>query len=179
MNICNEWRNNPSINPKTGRKIKIGGKVYNELKKECEQSSTNRDSLRVRCKSRNTLSPLTCAEWRKNPNLNPKTGRKIKINGDVYNRFKKHCTGTAPSPPPSNCSFKSFGAFGYTTSPTPTPTRFSKPEIMIPAEIVYKRYGLNVALDPLTFAKLQQIHHRFHGLPREKLAAELGITDYH
>jgi len=81
MNICTEWRKNPSINPKTGRKIKIDGKVYNELKKKCEQSSTSRDS-----KSRNT-----CAEWKENPNINPLTGRKIKIGGSVYNKLKKQC----------------------------------------------------------------------------------------
>ena len=33
--ICRKWRLNPTVNPRTGRKIQVGKGVYNELLKEC------------------------------------------------------------------------------------------------------------------------------------------------
>ena len=33
---CEEWKKNKTINPKTGRKIRRGKKIYNELAKGCE-----------------------------------------------------------------------------------------------------------------------------------------------
>lgn len=32
---CEAWRENPSLNPDSGRKIKIGGKIYKEIQKQC------------------------------------------------------------------------------------------------------------------------------------------------
>ena len=32
---CKEWKNNPLVNPTTGRKIKLNGPTYKKLAKEC------------------------------------------------------------------------------------------------------------------------------------------------
>lgn len=39
-----------------------------------------------------------CDEWRRNPLVNPDTGRKIVRNGPVYKKLKKKCTGPAGGP---------------------------------------------------------------------------------
>ena len=81
---CEEWLQQPSINPKTKRRIKIGGPVYKQLEKECEEDS----------------SPLNpCEEWLQRPSINPKTKRSIKIGGPVYKRLEKECSGS-PQPHP-------------------------------------------------------------------------------
>lgn len=40
-NRCKQFLNNPSVNPYTGRNIKFGGKVYNDLVKSCGQPYTS------------------------------------------------------------------------------------------------------------------------------------------
>jgi hypothetical protein len=46
MTICEEWWKNPTVNPRTNRKIKIDGPTYKILLKECGQAPT-RSSLPV------------------------------------------------------------------------------------------------------------------------------------
>src|SRR5579864_8264905 len=35
MNICDEWRKSPKINPRTNRAIKLHGPTYLKLEREC------------------------------------------------------------------------------------------------------------------------------------------------
>ena len=36
QDICGQWRNEPTVNPLTGRKIKVSGKVFKDLGKKCD-----------------------------------------------------------------------------------------------------------------------------------------------
>lgn len=79
MSECDEWRNNPSVNPYSNRYIKKSGKVYNKLIASCGEPQPN--------KQKN----LDCFEWHGDPSVNPKTYRQIKINGPAYRKLEKKC----------------------------------------------------------------------------------------
>jgi hypothetical protein len=76
MNICEEWRKNKNINPRTNRIIKKDGSVFKSLEKECDEENLNFD---------------ICEEWRKNKNINPRTNRIIKKDGSVFKSLEKEC----------------------------------------------------------------------------------------
>jgi serine/threonine protein kinase len=46
MNVCEEWRKNPNVNPVTKRKIKPTGAVYKKLEKTCSEDEARRPSAR-------------------------------------------------------------------------------------------------------------------------------------
>ena len=77
--LCEEWRNNPSVNPSTNRYIKKGGPVYHTLEQKCGQPHSHRKPN------------LDCFEWHGKPNVNPKTFHRIKVGGPVYKKLEKKC----------------------------------------------------------------------------------------
>jgi hypothetical protein len=89
-NICDEWLNNPNINPETGKAIKKNGPVYKRLLKECEKKKDKSKSKSSSLSSSSKTLKL-CDEWKKNPTINPETGYKIKIDGPKYKYFKTLC----------------------------------------------------------------------------------------
>jgi serine/threonine protein kinase len=82
MDICDKWKRNKSVNPRTNRKIKPTGKVYKDLEVECSGGSQYHRSVRY--------SPK-CLKWFNNPVVNPTTGRIIKIGGPTYKKIEKEC----------------------------------------------------------------------------------------
>jgi hypothetical protein len=60
------------VNPRTNRKIKVGGPVYRELEFECN------------------LTAEKCKEFKKNKNINPLTKKKI-VNEKQVEKFEKAC----------------------------------------------------------------------------------------
>jgi len=116
---CFEWHGDPSINPRTFRRIKAGGPAYRKLEKKCgspsphrrspsphrrspspRRKSPRRKSPRRKSPRRRSPSPrrapafaggIDCLEWHGNPNINPKTYRRIKTNGPAYRKLEKRC----------------------------------------------------------------------------------------
>ena len=84
-NLCDEWRNNPLVNPSTNRYIKRDGPVYHKLEHKCGQPHSNRKPN------------LDCFEWHGDPSVNPKTFRHIKKSGSIYKKLEKKC-GSPNSP---------------------------------------------------------------------------------
>ena len=97
--ICKEWIKNPTINPRTHRKISPQGKIYKNLEKDCGVRSKGTTSPSGRRGARKgSAGPKVvrsvrsvCEEWFKNPNVNPRTKRRIKNNGLVYKNLKIEC----------------------------------------------------------------------------------------
>lgn len=77
MNKCLQWLSNSSINPYTGRTIKINGPTFKRLQLECSDS---RD----------------CEKWMKNSLINPVTGRVIKKDGPTFKILQRKCGSQAP-----------------------------------------------------------------------------------
>ena len=72
MDKCHQWKQNPSINPETGRVIKIHGPTWKRLNLDCNITEE-------------------CTEWRINPTVNPTSRRRIKRDGPTFNRFSVLC----------------------------------------------------------------------------------------
>jgi serine/threonine protein kinase len=101
--ICDEWFREKNINPRTNRTIKKNGPVYMTLQKECSNIkikrarkarslSPNRHQVTLpRVQSLSNLKKQVCEEWHNKPDVNPRTDRKIKLLGPVYNKLKKEC----------------------------------------------------------------------------------------
>jgi hypothetical protein len=84
MTICDEWKANPTINPRTRRKIAFGKATYNALKTECEKKSSSKKS------------PSPCSQWHARPNVNPRSGKFIQTGKGVYNALLKECGPAQP-----------------------------------------------------------------------------------
>ena len=99
MGVCDQWKLNKSINPRTNRKIKHTGKVYKELEVECADPNTPKSPRRP--PRRVGYSPK-CLKWYNNPTVNPTTNRKIKIGGPTYKKLEDECGDPPPGqqPPP-------------------------------------------------------------------------------
>ena len=80
-NKCSQWLATPSVNPYTGRTIKIDGPTYKKLHVEC-----NRSRSRSRSRSKNH-----CESWFENPLVNPATGRAIKRDGPTFKLLQRNC----------------------------------------------------------------------------------------
>jgi hypothetical protein len=72
------WKENPTVNPKTGKTIKINGPVYNEIQKRYD-------------KYMEPYSKAECDRWFTDKNINPKTGKNIKTGLVVYERVRTAC----------------------------------------------------------------------------------------
>ncbi len=68
------------INPLTNREIQRGKGEYNALEK-----------LALKYEKDNNFTYEECLVWEKNPEFNPKTGRKIVIGEAVYERLRQAC----------------------------------------------------------------------------------------
>lgn len=73
--ICQAFKENPEINPLTGKKIRIGGPTYNELVQLCDLNTTLEK----------------CDQFKSNPTKNPFTGRTIQVGSNSYNQVVKTC----------------------------------------------------------------------------------------
>jgi serine/threonine protein kinase len=100
MNVCDQWKLNKSINPRTNRKIKPTGKVYKDLEAECSNKSPKRRRAGGLTGNFDPYSPK-CLKWHTNPSVNPTTDRKIKIGGPTYQKLKEECGSVQAEPP--NC----------------------------------------------------------------------------
>ena len=79
------WREQPSINPKTGKSIKIDGPTYKEIQKRYD-------------KFMEKYTEEECRQWINDRTINPKTNRKIKEGKVVYERIRNSCEQLAPEP---------------------------------------------------------------------------------
>lgn len=96
--VCAQWRANPTVNPLTGRAIKVDGPTYKKLQKDCigVRSPSPRSPVK---RPVGPLSPRSkCEQWRANPTINPVSRRKIKRNGPVYKALKKECESVRSRP---------------------------------------------------------------------------------
>ena len=84
---CKEWRKNKNKNPKTNRKIKTNGPTYKKIEKDCDKKKKVK---KVKKKSL-LYTKEECNQWNNNKNKNPKTNRKIKVNGPTYKKIEKQC----------------------------------------------------------------------------------------
>ncbi|AYV88192.1 putative 2-cysteine adaptor domain protein [Mandarin fish ranavirus] len=85
--LCTEFRLDPTRNPRTGRQIKAGGAVYRALEKECEDEPAGAGAGG----QPNSPGIGTCAKFKLNPAVNPRTGRQIKKGGKVYKELELEC----------------------------------------------------------------------------------------
>ena len=72
---CDQWHTNKTINPRTGRTIKVGSPLYKKLERECDT---------IVRKAHTSI----CDEWRINKTINPRTGRTIKVKSPLYNKLE-------------------------------------------------------------------------------------------
>ena len=72
IDLCNEWKNNPNINPETGHKISKNGPMYKKYEKICS----------------------ICDLWRENPHQDPTTNRKLNKNAKngIYAQLVSLCS---------------------------------------------------------------------------------------
>ena len=93
MDVCDQWKLNKSINPRTNRKIKPIGKVYKDLEVECASKSPKGKSPGSPGRRRGRQDPYSpkCFKWRNNPTVNPTTDRMIKIGGPTYQKLEEEC----------------------------------------------------------------------------------------
>ena len=93
---CEEWLLNRTVNPRSGRKIKVGGPTYRQLEQECSNPTTPESETTIR-EASTTAEP--CEEWLLNRTVNPRSGRKIKVGGPTYRQLEKECSNpTTPEP---------------------------------------------------------------------------------
>lgn len=102
--ICEEFLRNPTKNPETGRVIELGGKKYKEFTERCKKVGLCSKPVSGNIPMNRSL----CRQFAKNPNVNPKTGKKIAINGPTFKKLMKECKnckepeneiqGTYPTP---------------------------------------------------------------------------------
>lgn len=108
MDVCDQWKLDKSINPRTNRKIKPTGKVYKALEVECATKSPGgrspKGSPKRPARGQDPYSPK-CLKWHSNPTVNPTTDRKIKMGGPTYQKLEEECgSPTAGNLPPVNTS---------------------------------------------------------------------------
>jgi hypothetical protein len=84
--LCNEWLKEPLINPETGKSIVKNGPIYNKWKEKCKELGLKNKPINTK-----QMTWKKCQEWKKNPEINPETGKKLKINGPTYKRIEKQC----------------------------------------------------------------------------------------
>ena len=116
LQLCQQFLKDKTRNPKTGRKIQKGKGTYNRILKECDKllktPSKSRNPRKPKAPKKyvpmkkmpkrpipqinrvqrvKTTPDPVCNMWLKYKERNPKTGRKIKVNGPTYKKFVKQC----------------------------------------------------------------------------------------
>jgi len=84
--LCLLWLEEPLINPETGCKIIRNGPTFKEWLWRCQQRG-----ITSKPKATHKLSWNKCQLWKQNPDINPDTGRKIKVNSTTYKWLEKEC----------------------------------------------------------------------------------------
>lgn len=92
---CNQWREIPTVNPNTGRKIKKGGPTYNKLKASCEKSLSHVDTRKMTTRTMEVHASLNMYEtWDSFVSkmtgglvMNEKEFSYIRFDGDLLSDF--------------------------------------------------------------------------------------------
>lgn len=84
--LCQLWLREPLINPETGHSIDRNGPTFNNWRERCRRAG-----LMNRPKATKVMTWRKCQEWRRNPHVNPDTGRKIDPNGPTGKWIAKEC----------------------------------------------------------------------------------------
>ncbi len=114
---CAAWYKNPSVNPKTGRKLAPGSGVADKFNRYCaalyeaigQHPSPKRNSSPKRKSAKRSSAKRSspCDTWSKNPLINPHTGRAIIHNGPTYKKLVADCKINPPTPSPRKSPPKS------------------------------------------------------------------------
>lgn len=93
VNLCQQWANDPTVNPLTGRRIdpNVRGGVYEKIKKKCEELGVR--LAQGRQVGEDDFTRSECEKWIINHRINPRTGRTInpESNRGVYSKLVKDC----------------------------------------------------------------------------------------
>jgi hypothetical protein len=99
--VCDQWRANPLVNPRTGRRIVAQGPTFRALQAECQAPAVvvplvaARRSPRIRGRVAAPVAAARaespCDRWRATPLVNPRTGRTISLNGPTYRALEREC----------------------------------------------------------------------------------------
>ena len=84
--LCSLWLKEPLVNPETGHSIERNGPTFNQWMERCR-----RIGLMNRPKATKEMTWRKCQEWRRNPSINPDTGRKIDPYGPTGKWIAKQC----------------------------------------------------------------------------------------
>lgn len=84
--LCESWLKDPLINPETGHPIDRNGPTFNKWMERCKALGIKHRPVATR-----EMTWRKCEEWRRNPSINPDSGRKIEIGGPTYKQIKKQC----------------------------------------------------------------------------------------
>jgi hypothetical protein len=91
--LCKKWLQNKLENPETGQIIEYNGPTFKKWKERCKASIDNSKKIK-----QETITFASCQQWKKNPLINPQTGRSIKINGPTFKEFEKTCAQCTEKP---------------------------------------------------------------------------------
>jgi hypothetical protein len=84
--LCEMWLHEPLVNPETGLPIERNGPTFNTWKERCRNIG-----LESRPTATKKMTWRKCQEWRRYPDINPDTGRKISTDGPTYKWIEKQC----------------------------------------------------------------------------------------
>lgn len=84
--LCTEWLKDPLVNPETGRAIEKDGPKYKEFQSRCIKQGISPKPVAT-----GVMTWRKCQEWRKNPGINPETGRKLALDGPTWRSIEKKC----------------------------------------------------------------------------------------
>lgn len=90
--LCNRFRQNPTVNPLTERSITVGGPTYNKLSVECglraAPSPKRRGRPATKAPEQNiVLTREQALAFNSNSSVNPISGKTIKVGGATYNKL--------------------------------------------------------------------------------------------
>jgi hypothetical protein len=95
--VCDDFRTDPSVNPRTGRKIKIGGPVYARLARECGVPANAAERRRI----------LLNAATRARLPVNAEAERRRKLNAATKVPLPTKCLGAGIGQRTNTCWFNS------------------------------------------------------------------------
>lgn len=85
---CDRFVENRRVNPMTGRRLNVASRVAYQICSECNRKF-DKCNLKLSPSRRPTSSQ--CEKFRRDPNTNPLTGRKLSRGVGNYNKFDKYC----------------------------------------------------------------------------------------
>lgn len=84
--LCMLWLQEPLINPETGHSIDRDGPTFEMWKERCKNIG-----MKTQPTATKTMTWRKCQEWKRYPNINPDTGKKIKKDGPTFKWIEKQC----------------------------------------------------------------------------------------